>query len=240
MKQEKDVVCRLLMRGAPQDGMKSWIWHGGWDKVDYTIIPDASAAGNLGFLAGGSWVKDEQRGLVLQLDGKHDRVEIGNTAAINTAKTYPERTIAFWFRPQKLDRGDGKKKPLRQVLYEEGGSGSGLNLYLDGDQLIAGVWKQPDALWLRGKAVTADAWHHVAFVLRQTQATLYLDGAKIGEGQAPLLGPHPGDIALGRSGNTAFHDGKADNPGHYFAGRLSDFRIANRAFAEVEARALAK
>jgi hypothetical protein len=139
-----------------------------------------------------------------------------------------------------LDNGDDKKKPLRQVLYEEGGSGSGLNLYLDGDNLIAGVWKQPDASWLRAGSLTPDARHHVAFVLHQTQATLYLDGAKIADGKAPLLGAHTGDINLGRSGNTRFHDRTDDNPGYYFAGRFDDFRIANRAFSDAEVRGLAK
>jgi hypothetical protein len=247
MKPEKDVVCRLLMKGALQDGMKSWIWHGGWDKVDYTFIPDASGSNNFGFLAGGSWVKDDQRRLVLELDGKRERVEISNSADLNTGKSYPQRSVAFWFRAKTLDNGDAKKKPLRQVLYEEGGSGSGLNLYLDGDTLFAGVWKQPDAAWLRSKKLTPEVWHHVALVLKQAkpadadlQATLYLDGAKVAEAKGPLLAAHPGDINLGRSGGTAFHDSKSDNPGHYFAGRLDDFRIANRAFSEAELRALAK
>jgi hypothetical protein len=247
MKPSKDVVCRLLMKGALEDGFKSWIWHGGWDKADYTIIPDASGANNLGFLAGGKWVKDDRRGLVLELDGKHDRVEVNNSADINAGKSYPQRSIAFWFRPVALDRGDGKKKPARQVLYEEGGSGAGLNLYLDGDTLIAGAWKQPAAVWLRHRPLTPAAWHHVALVLRQIdksdtqmQMALYLDGAKIADGRAALPGAHPGDINLGRSGSTLFHDGKADNPGYYFAGRLDDFRIVNRAFSDDDVRELAK
>ena len=75
--------------------MKSWIWHGGWDKVNYTFIPDASGANNLGFLAGGKFLQDEQRGLVLELNGKRKRVEIMNSADINTGKAYPQRSIAF-------------------------------------------------------------------------------------------------------------------------------------------------
>jgi hypothetical protein len=247
MKPEKAVVCRLLMKGALQDGFKSWIWHGGWDKVNYTIIPDASGSNNIGFLAGGKWVQDDQRGLVLELDGKHDRVEVNNSAKINAGKSYPQRSIAFWFRPAAIDPGDGKKKPPRQVLYEEGGSGSGLNLYLDGDVLVAGAWKQSTAAWLRRESVMPAHWHHLALVLRQLdksgtqmQMALYLDGARVADGKPVLLGAHPGDVNLGRSGNTLFPDGKADNPGYSFAGRLDDFRIVNRAFSDAEVRNLAK
>ena len=49
-----------------------------------------------------------------------------------------------------------------------------------------------------------------------------------------------GDINLGRSGNTRFHDRTDDNPGYYVAGRFDDFRIINRALSAEEVRALAK
>ncbi len=243
---EKDVVCRLLMKGALGKGMKSWIWHGGWDKVDYHFIPDASGAGNLGFLAGGSWVKDEQRGTVLELDGKRDRVEINNSPDLNTGSAYRNRTIAFWFRDETAT--SEKDRSQRRVLYEEGGGGSGINLYFDGDVLYAGSWNQGKGTWLTSKALERNTWHHVALVLRGAAASdpevpleLYLDGAKVAEGKAPAIGAHVGDINIGRSGNTLFHDKKpADNPGFYFAGRFDDFRIANRSLGADELRALVK
>jgi hypothetical protein len=233
-KPEDGLVCRLLMKGALRDGMKSWIWHSGWDKVDYHFIPDASGAGNFGFLAGGAWVNDEQRGTVLELNGKRDRVEINNTVDINTGSAVRQRSIAFWFRAHT--RSDKEKEP-RQVLYEEGGPGSGLNVYLDGPVLHAGAWNQDKAGWLQTKALEHSAWHHVALILRGTDARdpqipmeLYLNGEKVAEGKAPVIGSHPGDINIGRCGNTLFHDGKkGDNPGYYFAGRIDEFRILNRA-----------
>jgi hypothetical protein len=238
MKPEKDVVCRLLMKGALNEHMKSWIWHGGWDKVDYTFIPDASGKNNLGFLAGGKWVKDNQRGLVLELDGKRDRVEIMNSGDINTAKSIPKRTVAFWFRAQGFQ--DAKNKGLRQVLFEEGASGGGLNIYLDGPSLRAGVWMQGKGQWLASKELSADTWYHVAFVIADSTNELYLNGEKAAFGAAPLLGAHTGDINLGRSGSTRFHDKADDNPGHYFAGRFDDFRILNRALSADEVDALCK
>ena len=70
---------------------------------------------------------------------------------------------------------------------------------------------------------------------------LYLDGQKIAEGKAPVLGAHVGDINIGRSGNTLFHDRKpAEQPGFYFAGRIDDFRILNRSYSAEEVGALRK
>ena len=38
-KPEEGLVCRLLMKGASREGMKSWIWISTWDKVDHHMIP---------------------------------------------------------------------------------------------------------------------------------------------------------------------------------------------------------
>jgi hypothetical protein len=245
LKPEEGLICRLLMKGVLSEGMKSWIWLSGWDKVEYHFIPDASGAGNIGFLAGGTWAKDEKRGLVLELDGKRDRVEISNSAQINTGSAYPRRTIAFWFR----DRAEEKDKPKvqRQVLYEEGGPGAGFNLYLEGGVLYAGAWNQGKGTWLHGKKLARDEWRHAALVVRreakgsETTLELYLDGQRIDSGKAPVVGAHPGDINLGRCGSSLFHDGRAaPQPGYYFAGRFDDFRLANRALSAEEIRALVK
>ncbi len=101
-------VCRLLMKGALAEGMASWIWLSDWDKVEYHFIPDASGKGNIGFLAGGKWVQDEARGMVLELNGSSDRVEIGNSPDINAAAECPQRTMALWFRAKSVDPVDSK------------------------------------------------------------------------------------------------------------------------------------
>ncbi len=237
LKPEKDLVCRLLMKGALREGMKSWIWLGGWDKVEYHLIPDAAGARNVGFLAGGAWIKDEQRGTVVELDGRRDRVEINNSPEINTA-VHPSRTIACWFRARGTQG--------RQVLYEEGGPGAGINLYLDGTALYGGVWDQGKGTWLHAD-LGGGAWHHAALVLRAAAAKdkeasleLYLDGRRVAADKAPVPRAHPGDVNLGRSGSTLFHDRRpAGQAGFPFAGRLDDFRILNRALTAAEMRALA-
>ncbi len=200
LKPEKEQVCRLLMKGALRDGMTSWIWLSGWDKADYHLIPDASGAGNPGFLAGGTWSTDDLRGKVLELDGKHDRVEINNSPELNLSNGHPNRTIAFWMRAKKttpadpLDALDAKAKkpaPTPQMLYEEGGSGAGINVYLEGDTLLAGSWGPSNQAWIRTKLASGDSWetwHHVTLVLHEPNdkatelvQTLYIDGKPAAE-----------------------------------------------------------
>ena len=252
LKRDEKLVCRLLMKGALAQGMTSWHWLSTGEKIEYHFIPDASGAGNIGFLVGGTWVNDPQRGTVLELDGRHDRVEIVASADINSAAACRNRTIAMWFRvggknkPTTPSLKDEAEKPP-QVLYAEGGPKSGINLYLDGGRLYAGVWNGRKGVWLPSKSLDRDGWHHAAVVLRAAKADdaelaveSYLDGEKIGEGVMPVIEAHAGDINLGRCRRTALHAGRTlEQPGHYFAGRLDDFRIINRALAPAEIRVLA-
>ena len=104
-------------------------------------------------------------------------------------------------------------KNRRQVVYEEGGPGAGINLYLDGPTLYAGVWSQGKGNWLKTD-LDPNVWHHAAVVLRGAKPTdpevaieLYLDDQRVAQGKAPVLGAHTADINLGRCGNTLFHDG---------------------------------
>lgn len=237
---EGGLVCRLLMDGVTEQRVKSWIWRGGWEKLDYALIPDAAGRGNTGFLVGGKWVEDPERGTVLELGGKTGRVTLINTPDINTAPKRRNRTISLRFRATAADR--------RQVLYEEGGSGAGVNVYLDGGMLYAGAWDRQvwPGTWLKCESVEPGRWHHVAVVLRDAPAKpepghllLFVDGKQVQSGDAASLGAHPGDICIGWAGNTFYHDGKTGERTDAFAGRLDDVLVFTRALSETDVKALA-
>jgi hypothetical protein len=237
---EEGIVCRLLMDGATKQPVKSWIWRGGWEKLDYSLIPDASGRGNTGFLVGGKWVEDPERGTVLELSGKTDRVTLINTPDINAAPKCKDRTVSLWFNAATTDR--------RQVIYEEGGSGAGINLYLDGRALYAGAWDRKvwPGTWLKSDATGPGRWHHVAVVLRDAPAKpqpdcvlLFVDGEKAESGEAASLAAHPGDICIGWAGTTVYHDGKTGERTDAFAGRLDDVLVFTRALTDAEVKTLA-
>ena len=101
----------------------------------------------------------------------------------------------------------GKQKDRRQVLYEEGGPGSGLNLYLDGTTLYTGVWNAGNRVWLSHKDVDVTSWHHVALVLKGDRLALYLDGSHVADSEAPALGSHPASHADRAAGHRCRHPG---------------------------------
>jgi len=49
-----------------------------------------------------------------------------------------------------------------QVLYKEGGTDSGMSIYLDGNQLWMGVWSQPQETFVQLGSVQSRAvvWRH--------------------------------------------------------------------------------
>ena len=73
----------------------------------------------------------------LQFDGDGDYVAITNSVDINVT-TASQRTISLWFRAD-----DTAIASRQQVLYEEGGSGRGLNIYLHAGRLYVGGWNIP-------------------------------------------------------------------------------------------------
>jgi hypothetical protein len=135
----------------------------------------------------------------------------------------------------------------RQVLYEEGGPGAGINLYLDGGALYAGAWhlKAWPGPSLKHGGIEPGRWHHVA-VVRDAPAKaqpdhllLFVDGEKAEAGEAAALAAHPGDICIGWAGSTFYHDGKAGERSDAFAGRLDDVLVFSRALADPEVKGLA-
>ena len=99
-------------------------------------------------------------------------------------ETHATRTIELWFKV------DNKSLGSKQVLYEEGGSTRGLNIYISEDGLLyVGGWnrKESESKWM-GNWISAtienNQWHHVALTLggevdgsiSSDALKMYLDG----------------------------------------------------------------
>ena len=118
---------------------------------------DSSSKGrdNAGSLvAGAAWTQGVKGGAIA-FDGKGDAIKIRNSKDINQG-THRERTVSLWFKADKTDTGSKK-----QVIYEEGGSDQGLNIYLNQGKLYAGGWNRPrqesgwSGTWLSTNEVSA-------------------------------------------------------------------------------------
>ena len=127
------------------------------------------------------------------------------------------RSGAFWFNAADA-------APL-QMLYEEGGRINGLNIFIDQGRINVGAWAQRAGHWL-SQPITANEWHHVAYVFDGGQFSLYYDGSFI---QSVATGfnsipSHTGANALGAvNGWTLVGNSPADQLGtsSFYTGLLA-------------------
>ena len=200
-------------------------------------VLDNSGNGNDGTLNGGNYIEGlEDEGL--EFDG-NDWVGVSNTEDINLG-THAERSISVWFNISNKDLSQ------KQVIYEEGGSTRGLNIYVESGILYVGGWNEPssesdwDGTWLTTSAIQNNVWHHVVLVLDGTSSITsdalkaYLDGAEFDSGEGSQLWGHSGDIQIGRNGDTKFHDGYDGSDGEYFTGVMDNFLIYNSVLTDTQ------
>ena len=209
-----------------------------------SVVTDEVSFGgdNVGRLYGGTRQREGTNGIIT-FDGD-DKITMRNSAAINT-QTHQQRTVAFRFRMAEPGSvGD------RQVLYEEGGKGRGLNAYVEGDKLYVGGWNRPnresnwEGTWLSTDDVEVGKWHHLAFTLdggsnvAQNAFTGYLDGKVFDKGEGSQLWSHGNGIGLGNvNGSTLFHDRSAAGSTG-FVGSMDSFKIYNSAASQAQLQTL--
>jgi len=105
-----------------------------------------------------------------------------------------------WIKPASV--------PQQASLYSQGDT---LNLKIDGQKLSLNV----GASNISGGEVKSAAWQHVAFTLEGGKASLYINGAKVGSGDAPVVDAES-DIKIGEG----------------YTGEMDELEIANTARSE--------
>lgn len=211
-----------------------------FDEAKGMLARDTSAAGrnNAGTLVNGAKRVNGKWQGAIDFDGKNDAVTLKNSSDINVG-THSNRTISLRFRADKTNTGNKK-----QVLYEEGGSDRGLNIYLNRNKLYVGGWNRPSkesgwaGTWLSTGKVSKNKWHHVDLVLqgglnvREGAIRGYLDGQQFGKGRGSQVWQHSGGIGLGSiNGSTRFHDGLIPRSGSGFDGAIDEVMIFNDALS---------
>ena len=173
-------------------------------------------------------------------DGLDDYINISDSADINTAE-HDKRSIGLWFNASDADL-PGQK----QVIYEEGGSTRGLNIYIFEGALYAGGWNTAESGWagtfLSTDLIGSGSWHHVTLVLdgaatvQPDRFKMYLDGYLIKTGEGSKLWAHGDDLGIGAlNGGTRFHDSTASGSGtQAFSGAIDEVLIYNRLLTDGE------
>lgn len=172
-------------------------------------------------------------GSSLNFDGINDIVEVGNTSTINT-NDHTQRTIEVYF---KVDNKNISTR--KQVLWEEGAGGAGVNLYIFDGRLYMGIYSHYQAPasfvgnWIDTDAIKNGQWHNAVLVF-DGNAPLnerlkgYLDGNLVGMKQlGTFSSAHGNSNAIGGLFNGSyFHDGIDDSrSGHFFKGDIDEVRV---------------
>ncbi len=148
-----------------------------------------------------------------------------------------ERTVSLWFNANRVDG------PPKQVLYEEGDTSNGFNIYIENGILFVGAWANGTFSTFLQTEVNSDRWNHVAFVLDGNRNKLrgYLNGEKFAVGNAFALPAREGDVTLGAAGleGTRFSGAASVSSGFGFAGRIDEVKIFNRVLGDGEIEGLA-
>ncbi len=185
--------------------------------------------GTLDPLVGGpTWT-----GGTLDFDGVDDRVLMPASSDINMMDV-SMRSVFVRF---KADNAAGGK----QVVYEEGSTMRGLNIYIDSGQLYVGGWNFPggESGWTGtylNTSISSGVWHELVLVLNggltvgPDALKGYLDGNLFGSGSGSQVWTHSGAIGIGATnGQTIFHDGSSGVDTHHFDGEIDEIRISNPA-----------
>lgn len=201
-----------------------------------TTLHDTSGHNIHGTIYNMTWQQLSSGKWVGSFNGTRSYVYIPNTYLINTGGPYPNRTIEVLFlarRPELTAR--------HQVIWEEGGTARGFNIYVIGGKLYGGGWNKPETGWEGtwiSTPIEPNRWYHAVLVLRNATDSVepdklefYVNGSLIDKGPASQVYAHSGNICIGAVlGDSKFHDTREfSGSGEYFDGYIALVRVYNQA-----------
>ena len=217
------------------------------DETSGAFAADATDNGNDASLSGGpAWDPSGGHfGGALNFAGTPQVMALPSSALINLT-TVGNRTVSLWFKPSSLTGN--------QVLYEEGGSTRGLNIYLAADKLKVGSWTTAAPAWSTfltcNTSLVVGQWYHAALVLDAPASVTanalsgYLNGVLFASGSSGILASHTDTTGIGGvSLKTVIATGTLSVTGtngtSCFNGSLDDVLIYSRSLAADEIATLA-
>lgn len=171
---------------------------------------------------------------VVQFDGVNDFFDLNNNTDLNSGGPYSNRTFVTMFRT-------GGNVTARQTLYEEGGTGRGMNIYIFNGNLYMGAYNlnvdASDTPWgfvSLNAAVTANTNYILTYLYQGNNCKtgtiqMYLNGTLIGTlNNIGRLFAHTGAIGIGATNtDTYFETGASSGTGQYFTGAIGELIMYN-------------
>lgn len=178
----------------------------------------------------------------IRFNGSQELMATADHADINLS-VVGQRTLVMSFKTSD-------NVSSRQVLFEEGGTVRGLNIYIENNELRCGFWNirnDGDGLqnYIEVKSgITADTKYTVMYKFDYSHFTdansadgtveCFVNGVSTGsENTTSRLHPHSGDIGLaGMNDGSYFHDGAGNSSGLYFDGVIYEMLLYNTAHSD--------
>ena len=189
----------------------------GFNEGSGTTANDVSGNGNNGTISGATWTSLGKYGNALNFNGTNARVTVGNAPSLQLTSGM---TLEAWVYPTTLSSS------WRDVIYKGND-----NYYLEGTSNNSG---RPSAGAIFGgvygqvygpNALTANMWAHLAATYDGVMMRLYVNGVQVASrAQTGAIATSTNALQIG--GDTIY--------GQYFAGRIDEVRIYNRALSAAQ------
>ena len=181
--------------------------------------PDGTINGTIRFLQQGLLANSSDTGLLF--NGAQS-ISVASSPLINSySGNATAKTIELWFSAPNVQ--------TRQVLYEQGGTLNGLNLYIDAGQLYFGTWNANVFGPTVKTDITGNTTYHVVAVFGASTATLYVNGVQVATEATSFSGiASHGAPTMGGASTTRFHDSIVTSASsHNLVGTLDEVSLYN-------------
>ena len=191
-----------------------------FDAGSGSTLADSSGLANTGTISGATWANGRNGG-ALSFDGVNDSVRINDAASLDLSTAM---TLEAWVRPTTADttwRTIVTKETtgnLTYGLFSNSDAGKPAGISTIGNQNTQSITRGPAAL-------PRNSWRHLATTYDGASLRLYVNGALVST--TPVSGAMVNtDGALKIGGNAIWPE--------WFAGRIDDLRVYNRALTAAE------
>ncbi len=193
----------------------------GFEEGSGTSVGDQSGSGNGGTISGATWTTSGRYGQALTFDGVNDLVTVPDAASLDLTTGM---TLEAWVNPTALTGWRTavlKEQPANLVygLYANRSSNRP-----NAQVFVSGADRNVDGTTL----LPLNTWSHLAATYDGTTIRLYVNGAQVG--QQAQTGPIATSTGALRVGGTTIWS-------EWFAGRIDEVRVYNRALTVAQVQA---
>ncbi|MGH9896574.1 MAG: LamG-like jellyroll fold domain-containing protein, partial [bacterium] len=193
----------------------------GFNEGSGTTVGDVSGNGHTGTVSGATWDTAGRYGGALAFDGTNDLVTVADSNRLDLGGGM---TLSAWVFPTALSG-------WRTVTLKEQSGGLVYSLYAHDNAPRPATTVNTgggDLSAIGGSALALNAWTHLAATYDGSTLTLYINGSGVGsQPVGGLLATSAFPLRIG--GNSVW--------GEYFAGKIDEVRIYNRALDAGEVQA---